>query len=154
MAAIFETSAESEQRIQRAYYAQTASRYDEMHVHDGGEHYFALGLLRVAIEMLDVNSILDIGSGTGRTLLMLKEWRPGLRILGIEPSAELRLIGHQKGLSEEELIDGDARAIFPILRRWWRRCYVLAVSEFSFPTPTTLAKAAVQQDWRSKFCVW
>jgi ubiquinone/menaquinone biosynthesis C-methylase UbiE len=111
MTTVSSRSAQAEQRIQRAYYANTASRYDDMHVHDSGEHYFALGLLRVVIELLDVKSVLDIGSGTGRALLMLKEWRPDLRIVGVEPSAELRLIGYQKGLSYEELVDGDAMAL-------------------------------------------
>jgi len=109
--AVSRTSAETEQEVQRAYYARTASRYDEMHVHEGGEHYFALGLLRIAADMLNVQSVLDIGSGTGRALLMLKKWRPEVRIVGIEPSAELRTIGYQNGLSEEELVDGDARAL-------------------------------------------
>jgi ubiquinone/menaquinone biosynthesis C-methylase UbiE len=94
--------------IQRAYYAETAHRYDAMHVHEEGEHSLALGFMLSIIEYFGVRSVLDVGSGTGRSLLKVKMEKPDVRILGIEPSAELREIGHSKGLLEPELIDGDA----------------------------------------------
>ena len=34
--------------IQRQYYAETADRYDSMHVHAGDEHYFALEVMLAA----------------------------------------------------------------------------------------------------------
>lgn len=94
--------------IQRAYYAKTANQYDEMHVHERGEHSFALQLMLSVIGYFDVQSVLDVGSGTGRSLLRIKLEAPDVTIVGIEPSAELREIGHAKGLTEAELIDGDA----------------------------------------------
>lgn len=94
--------------IQRAYYAATADRYDAMHVHGDDEHGFALRFLISAAEHFGIRSILDIGSGTGRGILTIKAAMPEVTVLGIEPSPELRRIGHSKGLSEEELIDGDA----------------------------------------------
>lgn len=94
--------------IQRAYYAETAHRYDDMHVHDEGEHSFALHFMLSMIEYFGVRSVLDVGSGTGRSLLKIKIEKPDVRILGIEPSAELREVGYSKGLLETELIDGDA----------------------------------------------
>ena len=40
--------------------------------------------------------------------------RPGLKVLGVELSAELREVGYSKGISREELVDGDAqRLAFP-----------------------------------------
>lgn len=94
--------------IQRAYYAATADRYDAMHVHDHDEHGFALQFLIAAAGHLGIRSILDIGSGTGRGILTIKNAMPGITALGIEPVPELRKIGYSKGLSEAELIDGDA----------------------------------------------
>ena len=94
--------------IQRAYYAETAHRYDEMHVHEVGEHSFALRFMLSIVEYFGIRSVLDVGSGTGRGLLKIKLEKPDLRILGIEPSVELREVGYTKGLLESELIDGDA----------------------------------------------
>jgi ubiquinone/menaquinone biosynthesis C-methylase UbiE len=94
--------------IQRGYYAATADRYDDMHVREDDEHGFALRFLISAIEHFGIQSILDIGSGTGRGLLKIKTAIPDIKALGIEPSPELRTVGHSKGLSEGELIDGDA----------------------------------------------
>jgi ubiquinone/menaquinone biosynthesis C-methylase UbiE len=100
--------------IQREYYRKTAGRYDEMHVlsaRGGGEHDFALAFMHSMIDFLSIGSMLDIGSGTGRALLRTKKTHPNLKTLGIEPSPELRELGHQKGLSKNELIDGDAQKL-------------------------------------------
>lgn len=100
--------------IQRAYYANTAQRYDDRHGEDVGEHSFALSFLISSLEYLGTQSILDVGCGTGRALLKVKKERPGIAEVGIEPSQELRAVGHSKGLSESELVDGDAMSLpFP-----------------------------------------
>jgi ubiquinone/menaquinone biosynthesis C-methylase UbiE len=100
--------------IQRSYYAKTADRYDEMHVHGEGEHEFALDFLCSILPSFGIQSVLDIGCGTGRGLLKIKQRMPNTATLGIEPSDGLRAIGHAKGLSESELIDGDAmNLVFP-----------------------------------------
>jgi ubiquinone/menaquinone biosynthesis C-methylase UbiE len=97
----------SEVAAQRDYYTKTAERYDEMHVADGDEHYLALDWLSDIIRQKRIDSVLDIGSGTGRGILYLKERHP-IRYVGVEPVAALRAKGHEKGLSRDELIDGDA----------------------------------------------
>lgn len=97
--------------IQRQYYAKTAGKYDEWHLNLEDEHYFALSFLMGVIDYLQIESILDIGSGTGRAIAYIKQKKPNIRLVGIEPVRELREIGHQKGLAESELIDGDATAI-------------------------------------------
>lgn len=97
--------------IQRQYYANTAGKYDEWHVNSEDEHYFALSFLMGVIDYLQLESILDVGSGTGRAIEYIKQKKPHIRVVGIEPVKELREIGHQKGLAEIELIDGDATAI-------------------------------------------
>lgn len=93
---------------QRRYYASTASKYEAMHINEKDEHSFALAFLMASLDYLDVKSILDIGSGTGRAISYIKERRPDLHVIGIEPVKELRDVGYAHGLSEDELIDGDA----------------------------------------------
>lgn len=98
----------SEVEIQRSYYTKNASDYDSMHLDSNDEHFFALSFLAGVVDYLGITSILDIGSGTGRALQYLKTRCPELRIVGVEPVSALREIGYSKGLSESQLIDGDA----------------------------------------------
>ncbi|MDJ0674827.1 MAG: class I SAM-dependent methyltransferase [Calothrix sp. MO_167.B42] len=97
-----------EVEIQRQYYAQTAELYDDMHICKEQEHILALHLLAAYIEFHQIHSILDVGAGTGRTMLWLKNRFPDLIIKGIEPVAALREQAHYKGLSPNDLLDGDA----------------------------------------------
>lgn len=97
---------------QRIYYANTAYLYDDMHLAcTNDEHFFALTFLSSVIDFFGFESVLDIGSGTGRALQYLKKRHPNIKIKGIEPVAELRYIGYKKGLSQNELIYGDARRL-------------------------------------------
>jgi len=96
---------------QRRYYADTAHIYDTMHVSDADEHGFALQIMLSMLDFMDIKSVLDIGSGTGRCISEVKRRRPHVRIRGIEPVAELRSIGHGKGIGRDELTDGDALAL-------------------------------------------
>lgn len=95
--------------LQRDYYHRNAAEYDQRHLTQQSGHDFALAFLSGMVGLLQIGSILDIGSGTGRALLALKASHPGIRIVGIEPSAALREIGYEKGLRESELIDGDGQ---------------------------------------------
>jgi len=101
-------SEKSAVEMQRAYYAHTAAAYDDMHVREDDEHGFALSFLISAVGQFGIRSILDVGCGTGRALIRIKEALPGIEAVGIEPSAELRAVGHSKGLSKTELVEGDA----------------------------------------------
>jgi ubiquinone/menaquinone biosynthesis C-methylase UbiE len=102
------SNSNSELDIQRRYYGETANKYDSLHVDVKDNHYFALCLMLGSLDFLDVESILEIGSGTGRSILHAREKRPDLVIKGIEPVRELREIAYKKGLSSTELIEGDA----------------------------------------------
>lgn len=93
--------------LQRAYYANTAQKYDDMHVAERDEHGFALQFMISVLEHFDIRSILDIGSGTGRALMRIMDKMPNVSIVGVEPSSELRSIGYAKGLLDTQLIDGD-----------------------------------------------
>jgi ubiquinone/menaquinone biosynthesis C-methylase UbiE len=95
-------------RVQRAYYAETAHKYDDIHKHEYDEHGLAIAYMMAMMEFFGVGSVLDVGSGTGFTLLKLKEKMPHIKVLGVEPSPAQRAIGYSKGLSETDLIDGDA----------------------------------------------
>ncbi|MEQ8972142.1 MAG: class I SAM-dependent methyltransferase [Coleofasciculus sp. C1-SOL-03] len=97
-----------EVEIQRQYYASTASSYDEMHLEKDQEHFLALHLLASYINFYQIRSVLDVGAGTGRTFLWLKNRFPDLVVKGIEPVAALREQGYKKGIPPEDLIDGDA----------------------------------------------
>lgn len=97
--------------IQRRYYADTAQAYDAMHVSEADEHAFALGFMLGLVDYLGVRSVLDVGAGTGRAVAHIKRLRPDIRVTGIEPVQELRAIGHAKGISPEELVDGDAMSL-------------------------------------------
>ena len=95
-------------QIQRRYYAETAEQYDSLHGEENIEHNFALQFMISACTYLGVRSILDVGSGTGRAVFEIRERLKNTKVVGIEPSIELRKIGHSKGLGETELVDGDA----------------------------------------------
>lgn len=97
--------------IQRRYYAETAGKYEAMHVNEGDEHYFALCQMLAAIDFLGVKSVLDVGSGTGRVISRIKKARPDLVVRGVEPVEELRKVGHANGIGPDELVAGDALAL-------------------------------------------
>jgi ubiquinone/menaquinone biosynthesis C-methylase UbiE len=113
--------------LQRAYYASTAASYDEAHL-EAEEHRLGLQIMLAAIRHYGFESILDVGSGTGRALVFVKNEAPGLRVMGIEPSAELRAIGHRKGLTADE---GDGVAYsYSVFTDWAkirRQCRVVHV---------------------------
>jgi ubiquinone/menaquinone biosynthesis C-methylase UbiE len=75
--------------LQRRYYAQTADRYESMHVRPGDEHYVALRYISSFVESLDLDSVLDVGCGTGRGVRHLLEQHPSIRVAGVEPVPEL-----------------------------------------------------------------
>lgn len=75
----------SEIDVQRRYYAETAHKYDAMHVNEGDEHYFALCLMLAAVDFFGIKSILDIGSGTGRAISQIKKIRPNVLLKGLSP---------------------------------------------------------------------
>jgi SAM-dependent methyltransferase len=100
--------------LQRDYYAATADRYEALHVRQNDEHGLALAWLSGLVAHYGAGSVLDVGCGTGRAPLYLQRRQPGLRILGVEPSAELRAIGHAAGIAADALVDGDAtRLAYP-----------------------------------------
>jgi SAM-dependent methyltransferase len=141
-----------------------------MHVDDEREHHFALCLMMGAMDFLQVKSVLDIGSGTGRAIRWIKKHRPDILVRGIEPVEELRKVAYANGVSETELIPGNALALefaddafdsyassaFSITSRrptsQWQRCSALRRKQSSFPIRITSDKVAAQADTSSKRC--
>ncbi|MBV9926101.1 MAG: class I SAM-dependent methyltransferase [Acidobacteria bacterium] len=95
---------------QRDYYKQTAARYNEAHAGDV-EHVLALNFLLGVMDHFGFSSLLDVGAGTGRTLLQIRQKRPELEVTGIEPVESLRQVGYAQGMRGEELLPGDATAL-------------------------------------------
>src|SRR3990172_2525029 len=101
----------SEQELQRKHYAAAATNYDERQRGVKDEHDVAMGLMVGLLPYLEATSVLDIGSGTGRTLQHLKTHATHVRRRGVEPSPDLRAIAYGKGFSEDEIVDGDGAAL-------------------------------------------
>ena len=75
--------------IQRRYYADTAAKYDSMHAHEGSTDPSITKFVSAIMRMLEVRSILDVGTATGRGMRELKEALPGSFVCGVEPVAAL-----------------------------------------------------------------
>lgn len=75
------------------------------------EDFLAISFMVGIIDQLGAQSVLDLGSGTGRLLQYLKMLRPDIRVVGVEPVEEFREVGYANGLSADELVDGDARSL-------------------------------------------
>ena len=96
---------------QQEYYSASADQYDAQHCGADPEHDIAAILLWGAVDHLEATSLLDVGAGTGRTLLAAKKSKPSLLVRGIEPVAELRNVGYRKGLTPQELTAGDGTSL-------------------------------------------
>lgn len=85
------------------FYAQTAQDYDAWHVDAHDEHFRALSIAAPILRGLQVQSVLDVGCGTGRAIAFLREYLPeGVRLNGIDPSPDLiRLASVKTGLGPD-----------------------------------------------------
>lgn len=94
--------------IQRDYSERTAAGYDAAQLNEQDEHYFALNFLRGASAFYRIESILDVGAGTGRVARFFCDHGHKPVVTSVEPVAALREQGHRMGVGEDALIDGDA----------------------------------------------
>jgi len=101
----------SEAKLQREYYERTASEYDALHSVGDPEHNFALCCFSGLLDYIECQSVLDVGAGTGRTMLHLAQRHTGLRVAGVEPVEGLREVAYSKGIAREVLQDGDATSL-------------------------------------------
>ncbi|MCB9188728.1 MAG: class I SAM-dependent methyltransferase [Flavobacteriales bacterium] len=99
--------------IQNNYYTSTANTYDRNHVNslmDRG-HNFNLYFLSSMIDLFQIKSILDVGSGTGRTIEFIRNKHPEVKVVGIEPVQGLRQQAYEKGIPMDVIIAGDGNKI-------------------------------------------
>ena len=95
--------------IQRSYYAETASDYDQMHLMDA-EHNLALDHICTIMQHADLSTILDVGCGTGRGVKHLLD--KGLDVTGVEPVKALLEAGcKQHGLPTERMLEGNGERL-------------------------------------------
>jgi ubiquinone/menaquinone biosynthesis C-methylase UbiE len=83
--------------IQRGYYTDTASRYESMHSGEGADDAECRTYLLSILRSMQVESLLDVGSATGRGLRDLASALPGVRVCGVEPVAALVQQGVEAG---------------------------------------------------------
>jgi SAM-dependent methyltransferase len=99
---------DEQQKLQLDFYARQATGYVS-EPFGQGEVDAALPFVIGQIQMRGWNSLLDIGSGSGRILAMLRQHAPLQRIAGVEPSREMRQIAYERfGFKPFEFLDGDA----------------------------------------------
>jgi len=104
-----------ERELQLAYYAEQGVRQLDPAPGGQGLHDLPLSMLMGFMRWQPVQSLLDVGAGTGRALSMIRDAFPTLELHGIEPSPALRRASVEKwGLAPAQLIYGDASCLpFP-----------------------------------------
>jgi ubiquinone/menaquinone biosynthesis C-methylase UbiE len=101
----------AEARTQLDFYARQARSHVEIPFGRGEADYavpFIVGQLR----MRNWRSLLDVGAGSGRLMALIAQQAPLERLVGLEPSADLRMLAQRDyGFARDAMIDGDATAL-------------------------------------------
>lgn len=98
-------------KTQLDFYAQQAKTHVDIPFGQA-ESDFALPFLVGQLRMRGWTSLLDVGAGSGRILALIARQAPMQRLVGLEPSAELRALAQRDyGLGGDAMIDGDATAL-------------------------------------------
>jgi ubiquinone/menaquinone biosynthesis C-methylase UbiE len=95
-------------QYQRQYYNSFAGKFDTTNILVKDHHYFALAALEGLLDFYECTSLLDIGAGTGRVVRYLKQRKPEMKVMGIEPVAGMRQQAYRNGVLPSDLIAGDA----------------------------------------------
>ncbi len=99
---------EDQNRAQLDFYADIAQRHTDAPF-GHGEADFALPFLIGQIQMRGWTSLLDVGCGSGRLLSMIDRTVRLQRLVGLEPSPDLRaLAARDYGLGPDRVVAGDA----------------------------------------------
>jgi ubiquinone/menaquinone biosynthesis C-methylase UbiE len=91
-------------QIQRRYYTETATAYDQMHAHESVDDPAVRRLILSILGMVGAQSILDVGSATGRGLQDFAASLPGALVCGVEPVAALVEQGVAAGNTQAVLL--------------------------------------------------
>jgi len=99
-------------RLQHQYYAETAAEYDAMHARESDNDPNVLRLVFLLLRMVNAQSVLDVGAGTGRFVRLALNAVPDLSVRGIEPVAErIQQAVQQKGIPEGVIVQGRGEAL-------------------------------------------
>ncbi len=71
--------------LQRDYYFNSAAHYDAMHVSGDDEHSVALHYVSALVREFGIETMLDVGTGTGRAPAFLGRTHTDISIVGVEP---------------------------------------------------------------------
>lgn len=99
---------------QHAYYARTAHEYNTRHLSPDDEHQAALGYISAFATERGLETILDVGAGTGRSVAYLRLRHPNAGIMGVEPVAELIAEAAEAGIPDGVIVQGQGQSLpFP-----------------------------------------
>jgi ubiquinone/menaquinone biosynthesis C-methylase UbiE len=113
-------------RIQRRYYTDTAADYETMHALEGVDHPDTRKFIISVLRSMEVKSVLDVGSATGRCLQEFGEALPNAIVCGVEPVAALLRQGLAAGNTKTVSLVQASGECLPFLDKSFD-----AVSEFS-----------------------
>jgi ubiquinone/menaquinone biosynthesis C-methylase UbiE len=100
----------SAEEIQREYYSRTASQYDTMHMAcEDREHYAALRFIDALCERFGLETLLDVGAGTGRAVRFLLERSRCVR--GVEPVNALIDQAEGRGVPKGLIVEGSGYSL-------------------------------------------
>ncbi len=95
-----------------AYYTESSGEYDALHVTPNDEHFVALDHISGLIAQLAIESLLDVGCGTGRGYRYLRERHPDLVIMGLEPvRAMIAEATSRHGVPDDCIVHGNGEAM-------------------------------------------
>lgn len=94
-----------ETQLQREFYERTASDYDQKILPDD-EHHIALKYISGLIHTFSVQSVLDLGCGTGRVIRYIQKNHSSLNVIGLEPVQALLDQAVKQGTTPSRLIRG------------------------------------------------
>lgn len=102
-------TASSEVQKQRDYYKAKARHYDSTWAFDpNDEHFIATAALDGLLKHFKVQSLLDVGCGSGRSLDYLRKLGTNVKLHGIDPVEALVEECYAKGFTADEVSLGDA----------------------------------------------
>jgi SAM-dependent methyltransferase len=86
---------------QREYYQLTSATYDAAHLCEGDEHNAALKFVSAFTKAFGYRSMLDVGCGTGRTVVAILDEFPDVHMRGVEPVRGMIDQARAKGVPDD-----------------------------------------------------
>ncbi len=106
------TAVEEAVATQRRYYSETAAKYEEMHAHESAGDGFNWKFISAMLQIVDVRSVLDVGTATGYRVHEIRSTFPEAFVCGVEPvDALLGIARRNDVLASGSLIRGSGLAL-------------------------------------------